>query len=145
VTGQIIRIDLGRLSAQIVNAGHPLPFRVRDGRAQEIVLDPDLPFGALDESTWTVQDLPLAPGDRLVFVSDGMLEREPGRLDFASMLQDSRDLHPREAIQYLMHAVLDAAGGELRDDAAALCLDWHGGPQRDRVSHAGAAATGSAP
>jgi serine phosphatase RsbU (regulator of sigma subunit) len=142
VTGQIVRIDLNRLSAQIVNAGHPLPFRVRDGRAAEIPLAPDLPFGAFEATTWNIQDLPLAPGDRLVFLSDGMLEREPGRLDFTTMLQESRHLHPREAIQYLMHAVLAAAGGDLRDDASALCLDWHGGPQRDRISHAGAAATG---
>ena len=50
----------------------------------------------------------------------------------------SAHLHPREAIQYLTHAVLDAVGGELRDDATSLCLDWHGGVQGDRVSHAGA-------
>jgi hypothetical protein len=37
-----------------------------------------------------------------------------------------------------MAAVLDAADGELRDDATALCFDWHGGPERERTSHAGA-------
>jgi hypothetical protein len=34
--------------------------------------------------------------------------------------------------------VLDAVGGVLQDDATSLCLDWHGGAQGDRVSHAGA-------
>ena len=45
----------------------------------------------------------------------------------------SAHLHPREAIQYLTHAVLDAVDGELRDDATSLCLDWHGGVQGERV------------
>ena len=50
----------------------------------------------------------------------------------------SAHLHPREAIQHLTHAVLDAVDGELRDDATSLCFDWHGGAQGDRVTHAGA-------
>ncbi len=47
-------------------------------------------------------------------------------------------LHPREAIQHLTLAVLDAFGGEIADDATSLCLDWHGGTQGDRLAHAGA-------
>jgi hypothetical protein len=48
------------------------------------------------------------------------------------------DMHPREAVQNLVHAILEAAGGELKDDAAALCLDWHGGPPRERTTDSGA-------
>lgn len=139
VTGQITRVDLVTETAQVINAGHPLPYRVRDGRASEVPLSPELPFGAVEDATWAVQELPLEPGDRLVFLSDGLLERGPAQLKIEAILEDSADLHPREAIQQLMHQVLDAAGGELEDDAAALCLDWIGGPSRDRVSHAGAA------
>jgi hypothetical protein len=54
------------------------------------------------------------------------------------MMVASAHLHPREAIQYLTHAVLEAVGGDLRDDATSLCLDWHGGAQGQRVTHAGA-------
>jgi hypothetical protein len=46
--------------------------------------------------------------------------------------------HPREAVQELTRAVVAASGGELRDDATVLCLDWHGGPPRDRDASAGA-------
>ena len=42
------------------------------------------------------------------------------------------------AVQHLTRAVLKASGGELRDDATALCLDWHGGPPRDREAKSGA-------
>jgi hypothetical protein len=34
--------------------------------------------------------------------------------------------------------VLEATGGDLEDDATALCLDWHGGPERERTSAGGA-------
>lgn len=45
VTGQLMRIDLNSGSAIIVNAGHPLPLRLRHGHVEEIKLDIDLPFG----------------------------------------------------------------------------------------------------
>jgi hypothetical protein len=74
----------------------------------------------------------------VVFLTDGMLERNAEGLDVPALMLASGHLHPREAIQYLTHAVLDAVGGELQGDATSLCFDWHGGPQGDRVSHAGA-------
>jgi hypothetical protein len=45
VTGQLMRIDLNTSSATIINAGHPFPLRLRDGRVEEIELAIDLPFG----------------------------------------------------------------------------------------------------
>ena len=139
VTGQVARIDLVGETALIVNAGHPLPLRLRSGRVEEIVLPPDLPFGTLAPAGgYRAQTLRLEPGDRLVFLTDGLLERHAAGLDLAAILADGRDLHPREAVQQLIHAALKIAGGELRDDATALCLDWHGGPPRDRNSHWGA-------
>jgi hypothetical protein len=53
-------------------------------------------------------------------------------------------MHPREAVQHLTQAVLQASAGQLRDDATALCLDWHGGPPRDRDSTSGANRAGGA-
>jgi serine phosphatase RsbU (regulator of sigma subunit) len=138
VTGQLVRVDLTALTAVVVNAGHPRPFRLRDGRAEEVVLTAEEPFGATATGTWTEQELPLEVGDRLLFLTDGMLERNAEGLDVPALLLASAHLHPREAIQYLTHAVLDAVGGVLEDDAASLCLDWHGGTQVDRWTHAGA-------
>ena len=67
-----------------------------------------------------------------------MLERNAQGLDIPALMLASAHLHPREAIQQLTHALLDALGGELKDDATSLCFDWHGGAQGHRVSHAGA-------
>jgi serine phosphatase RsbU (regulator of sigma subunit) len=138
VTGQLVRIDLVAQTAALINAGHPRPFRLRDGRAEEIVLTAQQPFGVSAGATWTVQEFPLEPGDRVLFVTDGMLERNAKELDIPELMMASAHMHPREAVQSLTRAVIDAVDGELRDDAASLCLDWHGGPQGERVTHAGA-------
>ena len=45
VTGQVARIDLRAQTATIVNAGHPLPLRLRDGRVECVALEADPPFG----------------------------------------------------------------------------------------------------
>jgi serine phosphatase RsbU (regulator of sigma subunit) len=136
VTGEIVRVDLRQETATIVNAGHPAPFRIRDGVATQIPLDVDLPLGAMQDTAFAVQPLPLEPGDRLMFLTDGIIERN-GDLDVAGVLAASAGVHPREAVQGLTHAVLAATNGRLRDDATVLCLDWHGGPPRDRDSESG--------
>jgi serine phosphatase RsbU (regulator of sigma subunit) len=138
VTGQILSIDLEQGSAQIVNAGHPPPLRLRDGVVDEVPLDADPPFGVVAGHAFEVQALPLEPGDRLMFVTDGVLEREAAGIDVRAMLIETRDKHPREAVQRLIQAAVQASGGALRDDATTLCLDWHGGPRRDRRTRAGA-------
>jgi serine phosphatase RsbU (regulator of sigma subunit) len=138
VTGQLLRVDLVAQTARLVNAGHPRPFRLRDGHAEEIALAAEQPFGAAAEASWSTQELRLRAGDRLLFLTDGMLERSAESLDIPALLRATAHLHPREAIQTLTHEVLDAVGGELEDDATSVCLDWHGGAQADRVAHAGA-------
>ena len=141
VTGQFARLDLEAGTAEIANAGHPLPLRLRDGRVEEIPLLPDYPLGTVPDHEYNVQSLSLVPGDRVIFLTDGMLERNAADIDLPAILLQSADLHPREAIQYLTRAVLDASGGNLKDDATAMCLDWHGGPPRDRDAEQGAAET----
>jgi homoaconitase/3-isopropylmalate dehydratase large subunit len=59
-------------------------------------------------------------------------------MNIATILTEGSTMHAREAVQHLTQAVLQASGGRLRDDATALCLDWHGGPPRDREATSGA-------
>jgi serine phosphatase RsbU (regulator of sigma subunit) len=138
VTGQLLRIDLAQGTAEIVNAGHTLPLRLRDGKVEEVYLEVEAPFGVLPGKEFTVQTFPLEPGDRLVFLTDGMLERNAAAFDVAAALADSAELHPREVVHELGAAVLHATGGDLRDDATMVCLDWYGGPPRGRTSLQGA-------
>ena len=75
VTGQVARIDLRAETATIVNAGHPPPLRLRDSTVEWVDLEADPPFGIVQGREFRVQHLPLAPGDRLMFLTDGLLER----------------------------------------------------------------------
>ena len=133
-----MRVDLQTGTAAIVNAGHPFPLRLRNGRVEEIALRVEPPFGVLPGKSFEVQPFPLEPGDRIVLLTDGMQERNAVNLDVAAALAGSADLHPREVVHELGAAVLHATGGDLRDDATMVCLDWYGGPPRGRVTEQGA-------
>ena len=138
VTGQVVRVDLRSATAAIVNAGHPPPLRLRDGSVDSVSLQADPPFGTVPGHEYRVQQLPLRPGDRLIFFTDGMLEHNTTTGDIEALVAAAAKMHPREAVQHLLKAVLEAADGALEDDAAAMCLDWHGGPPRERTTDSGA-------
>ena len=138
VTGQVARIDLRTGSATIVNAGHEPPVRLRDGRVETVALLADPPFGLVRDHRYRVQPLPLEPGDRLMFLTDGMLERNAASIDLRRLMVEGARMHPREAVQHVVLALLEAADGELKDDATAMCIDWHGGPPRERATDSGA-------
>ena len=137
VTGQVGRVDLRTRTATIVNAGHPLPLRLRDGRVDRVELKAEPPFGAVPGHVYREQVLPLEPGDRLLLFTDGMLERNTTSVDIEAMVAGGAEMHPREAVQHLTQAIFDASGGVLNDDATAMCLDWHGGPTRNRMTNSG--------
>ena len=138
VTGQVARIDLRSGTATIVNAGHEPPLRLRDGRVEAVELLADPPFGLVRDHGYRVQPLALQPGDRLMFLTDGMLERNASNIDIRRLMVEGQDMHPREAVQHVVLALLKAADCELKDDATAMCVDWRGGPPRGRESDSGA-------
>lgn len=137
VTGQVLHIDLNSGAATIANAGHPFPLRLRGGRVEEIELEIDLPFGLMAGRSFRLQRLPLEAGDRIVLLTDGMMERDARQTDIHARLASTGELHPRQVVHALGDAVMHATGGNLRDDATVVCLDWHGGPPRPRVSSGG--------
>jgi serine phosphatase RsbU (regulator of sigma subunit) len=131
-TGLLGRLDLRTGTLALVNAGHVFPYLWRAGSVSKIPLPVDLPLGMFVDSSYRSTDLALEPGDRLVLVTDGMLERNAANLDLRAGITDTRDLHPREATRALTRRVLEIAGPALSDDATLLVLDWHGGHGRER-------------
>ena len=138
VTGVVGRLDLRAGSLELVNAGHLAPFLIRAGRPVPLALPVDLPLGLFADTEYRSSRVALEPGDRLVFLTDGMLERNAAGVDFDVAIAQTRALHPREAVRALADRVLDEAGGDLSDDATVLCLDWHGEHGRSRASRHGA-------
>jgi serine phosphatase RsbU (regulator of sigma subunit) len=138
VTGLAARVDLRTGSTEIVNAGHVPPYLVRGTQPVPLHLPTHLPLGLFDDASYQTSQIDLEPGDRLVFLTDGMIERNAVGVDFPAAIAETRALHPREAVRALADRVLEATGHELADDATVMCLDWHGGHGRDRNSTHGA-------
>jgi serine phosphatase RsbU (regulator of sigma subunit) len=125
VTGQLIRIRLADGSGEVVNAGHPLPYLLRAGRAAKLDLTTEVPLG-VQTGHYTAQAVQLQPGDRLLLITDGYLERGASDLNIEQILEDTVERHPRQIVKEMAHNVLRATGGKLRDDATAFCIDWYG-------------------
>ena len=124
VTGQVIRVRLADGNVELVNAGHPPPYLVRAGQATELAVPQGAPLGVAGIPYDTLE-FRFTPGDRLVLVTDGFLERNAD-LNFAKILAGTVDRHPREVVRELAANVLDVTGGDLQDDATVLCIDWYG-------------------
>lgn len=125
-TGLLGRLDLNTGILAVVNAGHPVPLLIRDAIAQPVTLPANRPFGVLRHRAYLESAIALRPGDRLVLVTDGMLERGAAEINLPERLQDLSGLHAREVVRVLSDLVLEAAGPALPDDACLLVLDWHG-------------------
>ncbi|HXE35532.1 MAG TPA: SpoIIE family protein phosphatase [Verrucomicrobiae bacterium] len=59
---------------EFINAGHPSPFLIRHGVAEEPFSEGSYPVGLVPEAEYTTARLKLEPGDTLVLFSDGVTE-----------------------------------------------------------------------
>ena len=135
VTGLVIRVRLADGAVELVNAGHPPPYLVRAGQATELAVPAGAPLGVAGVP-YDTHRFQLAPGDRLMLVTDGFLERNAD-LNFAKILEGTVDRHPREVVRELAENVLQVTGDNLQDDATVLCIDWYNpGAERNAVGGA---------
>ena len=118
----------GRL--ELGNAGLPDPYVLRPNKAPETLSVPGsrLPLGARDRVVYESLSTTLAPGDRVLFVTDGLPEAllpsgEPlGYERFAGMLS-STDAEPSAWLDRLLSDVREATSAVLDDDWTALLLE----------------------
>jgi len=59
---------------EFINAGHPSPFLLRNGQAEEAFTEGSFPVGLVPEAEYTATCMKLEPGDTLVLFSDGVTE-----------------------------------------------------------------------
>ncbi|MFG2832041.1 PP2C family protein-serine/threonine phosphatase [Streptomyces sp. NPDC048434] len=123
-TGQLLHVSLDTGEATFVNAGHVWPLRLRDGQVEEVTPLVDLPFGVTPNPGYRVQSLDLREGDRLVLLTDGMLEPHGNEAGLRDLIQETGEWHPRDAVRVFTEAVLELSDHDPRDDATVLCLDW---------------------
>jgi serine phosphatase RsbU (regulator of sigma subunit) len=128
VTALAMRLDLGSGVLELVNAGHPRPWLVRGGRATPVEVDPSLPAGLLEATDYRSQTVQLEAGDRLVVVTDGVLEagapgEEFGEERLQGLLLGTADLTPHQCVAEVLRTVRSYTS-RLHDDATVICLDW---------------------
>ncbi|MFF8785020.1 PP2C family protein-serine/threonine phosphatase [Streptomyces sp. NPDC015125] len=123
-TGQLLRVSLDTGRTTFVNAGHVWPLRLREGQVEEITPLVDLPFGVTPNPGYRLQTLDLRQGDRLLLLTDGMLEPHGTEADLSDLIRQTGDWHPRDAVRLFTETVLELSNHDPRDDATVLCLDW---------------------
>jgi len=130
VTGTVATLDVPSGEMRLVNAGHPQPWLARGDSVAALDLFADFPLGLFPGVDYREQVLQLEPGDRVLLVSDGVIEasspdgKEFGEERLREMIGATRDLLPTEAVRRVTRAVIDHRQGPLRDDATVVCLDW---------------------
>jgi hypothetical protein len=130
VTALAMRLNLADGQIEVVNAGHPAPWRVRGGRADQLELQAQLPAGMFQATAYRAQNLQLQPGDRLVLVTDGVLEAGAPGPEFdeqrlAGLLLATAGLSPHQCVAEMLRTLRSYAP-RMHDDATVICLDWHG-------------------
>ncbi|MEU4203390.1 SpoIIE family protein phosphatase [Streptomyces sp. NPDC039022] len=78
-TAAVGHFDPVRRTLSWARAGHPPPVLVRGGRATELVNADGTTLGASLDPGYVCKTLTLAPGDRLILYTDGLVERRADR------------------------------------------------------------------
>jgi phosphoserine phosphatase RsbU/P len=124
--------DHGHL--EYINAGHPSPFLIRNGVAEDVFTEGSYPVGLVPEAEYTTVCLKLEPGDTLVLFSDGVTEAmDPAEQLFGvprlkEVLMGSATQTPLDELQT---KVLDAVenfarGASQADDLTLLLVRYRG-------------------
>ncbi|WP_416069801.1 PP2C family protein-serine/threonine phosphatase [Streptomyces sp. AK02-01A] len=132
VSTLLLRFDLATGKVEAVDAGSPQLWRQRDKTVERIDLDAQLPLGMFEESDYVAQTFHVLPGDRLVFVSDGVYAAVSpqgevyGDRALARAISSTSLLPAAMVPRALLRELAAYRDAESTDDALVLCLDWFG-------------------
>ncbi|MDT0464131.1 PP2C family protein-serine/threonine phosphatase [Streptomyces gibsoniae] len=129
----LLDFELSTGRVKVVDAGSPQMMRMRGRTVEAVDFDAQLPLGMFEETDYVAQEIDVQPGDRLVFVSDGVYsvaapEGETyGEKALAKAIAATRLLPAAEVPRAVLRELSDHRGGPTaEDDALVVCLDWFG-------------------
>jgi len=121
---------------EFINAGHPSPLLLRDGRAESAFPAECFPVGLLPDATYKSSAFVLRPGDTLVLFSDGVTEaRTPTDEEFGTArLKGVVARHASAPLGELQGNILNAVveftrGAGQADDLTLLLVRYQGAAQ----------------
>ncbi|MGC2527123.1 MAG: PP2C family protein-serine/threonine phosphatase, partial [Candidatus Acidiferrum sp.] len=116
---------------EFINAGHPSPFLLRHGAAQEPFSEGSYPVGLVPEAEYTTARLKLEAGDTIVLFSDGVTEAmDPDEQMFGvPRLRELLTGQPQCPLDQLQKCVLEAVenfarGASQADDLTLLIVRY---------------------
>jgi serine phosphatase RsbU (regulator of sigma subunit) len=143
VTAVLAELDVADGRLRWVNAGHPAPLLLREGRVvSALEAHPQTPLGmGFTVGPVPVSEVGLQPGDMVLLYTDGLSEaRLPDgtffgveRLAEFIERQAAAGFPAPETLRRLRHAVLAHQHGRLQDDASALLVEWRRGTERSML------------
>ncbi|MET8712731.1 PP2C family protein-serine/threonine phosphatase [Streptomyces sp. NPDC004735] len=136
----LLRFHLPTGDVEIIDAGSPRVWRVRAGVVEAIELEAQMPLGMFEDTDYVPQHFTVEPGDRLLFISDGVYDAlSPGGEKYslralARSIAATRLLPAPQVPRAMLQELLGHRGsGPAADDSLVMCLDWHGRPAADRA------------
>lgn len=132
VTAAYASLDAQRGELRYAAAGHPAMLLLRDGEVSEVA-ENGLLLAAVNGIEYNDRALPIAPGDRFVLYTDGLVEARnaAGKLfgvdALFSAVRASASMAPREAARQIVGSVQTWAQAQ-EDDLTILVCDY-AGPQ----------------
>ncbi|WP_351236901.1 PP2C family protein-serine/threonine phosphatase [Streptomyces sp. NPDC002133] len=138
VTAQLMHVNTATGEMELVNAGHPAPLLIRDGRVvQQLESATTLPIGFGGEMP-RIREHTLQQGDRVLCYTDGIIEEHVGDgeqfgeerlircVNRLGEAEPSQGL--RADLRRLSHTLKRERSGRTSDDATLFMIEWRGGP-----------------
>ena len=143
VTAQLADVDLDTGLLRVLNAGHPPPLLLRDGKAEILACPPTRPLG-LGVDPPAPFEVDLQPDDVVLFHTDGVTEARAAdgeqfgevRLGETVLELCGHGLPLPEVLRETVKVVLEHTHGPPTDDATLVGVSWCPEPRSRVERHA---------